>query len=224
MSGVGVKTSGGWWGAKGCGLVVGLGVVMALALATGWVVTLRPLHEAVEAREALAELYGTQDEFTPPAHGAVPAERMEAFLAVREQLAGSCARLTESRSTIDSVEDFEWVDQPKKREELFESPWSRGLAAIGLELRRGEFWRARNEALLDAGMGLGEYSYLFVLAYSSHLVPDQEGTGGIANGHVNVLTRVRRLLLETLRRQLAAVEPPAFIVCEMKVESIQFIE
>jgi hypothetical protein len=168
--------------------------------------TIRPLHQALETRETLAELYGAQDGFTPPADGAVPAERMEVFLGVRERLAESCARLTESTSAIDYVEDFEWVAQPPGRDDVLGSLWKRGRAAFGLEPRRGEFWRARNEALLDAGMGLGEYSYIFVLAYASDLAPAQRAEGDLVIEAVKVLPRVRRLLLETLRRQLATVE------------------
>ena len=94
-----------WSGARGCGLLVGLAILTALTLAGGWVVTIRPLHKAVETRETLAELYGAQDGYTPPADGAVPAERMEVFLGVRERLAESCARLTESISAIDYMEE-----------------------------------------------------------------------------------------------------------------------
>lgn len=204
-----VSTGGGWRdGAKGCGIAVVV-IVTMLALVGGWVVTIRPLHKAIEARETLAERYGPQDGFTPPADGAVSAERMEAFLATREQLTESCARLTEASRAIEYMESFEWVESPK-RKDLLGSLWERGRSAMGLEPRRGEFWRARNEALLDAEMGLGEYTYIFVLAYSSHLVSYREEEGRVVVEDVKVLSRVRRLLLESLRRQLATVEagPP----------------
>jgi hypothetical protein len=47
---------------------------------------------------------------------------------------------------------------------------------VGLSARRrateigeGEFSKARNQAMLDAGMGMGKYSYIYTLAYHSWL-------------------------------------------------------
>lgn len=200
---------GGWLGwIKGCGCVVA-GLLTVLALIGGWMATMGPLLEAIQTREILDQHYGPQEGFTPAPDGAVPAARMEAFLAVRERLAEPCSRLAESSAAIDSVEHFEWIEHPPERNP-FEALWEGGLDALGLETRRGQFLRARNEALLEARMGLGEYTYIFVIGYTSHLVPDREVESLVAVEGGVVLSRVRRLLVETLRRQLAAVEaePP----------------
>lgn len=197
------RDGGGWDRALGWGLAA-VALLTVVVLVGGWVMTTRPLYKAIETRETLDERYGTQDGFTPSADGAVPAERMEAFLVVRERLSESCARITEASAAIRHVEQFEWAENPPRRE-IVGSLWERARNAIGLEPRRGELWRARNEALLDVGMGLGEYTYIFVLAYSPHLVSRPEEEGRLVVEDVKLLPRIRRLLTETLRRQLAVV-------------------
>ena len=42
-------------------------------------------------------------------------------------------------------------------------------AALGSISGRGDFFRARNQAMLDLGMGMGEYTYIYTLAYHSWL-------------------------------------------------------
>lgn len=197
----------GWHRAIGWGLAT-VALLTVVVLVSGWALTIRTLHQAIEAREALDERYGPQEEFTPTADGAVPAERMEAFLTVRERLSEPCARITESSAAIRYVEQFEWVKEPPRRE-VVGSLWERARSAIGLEPRRGELWRARNEALLDAEMGLGEYTYIYVIAYSQHLVFRREEGGSLVVENIGLLLRIRRLLTETLRRQLAIVETDA---------------
>jgi hypothetical protein len=170
---------------------------------------IRPYQRAVEAREVLDERYGPQDGFTPPPDGAVPSDRMEAFLSVRERLIGPCARLTESRAAIQRVESFDGTEDLPEDPSLI-ALLEGGVAALGLEQRRGELFRARNQALLDAGMGQGEYTYIFAVSYSAHLASWREEDGRVVVEELRVYSRVRRLLHEMLRRQLAAVEagPP----------------
>jgi hypothetical protein len=200
-----VSSDGSWrvW-ARGC-LVVLVVLVAVGVLIGGWVVTIGPVREAIEARETLAVLYGPQEDFTPPLDGAVPVERMEAFLAVRERLAEPCARLTEASEAVEFVNGLEWAEVPPKPQAATEL-WRGTRRAIRLEARRGEFFRARNQALLEAEMGLGEYSYLFAIAYGPRLARDREAEGyGLVND-LPVLPRIRALLVDMLRRQLAAVE------------------
>lgn len=200
-----------WWGwLKGCGcalvLIGGAAILVVIVVAVAMV---HPYHEAVELREALEARHGTQAGFTPPPDGAVPAERMEVFLAVRERLSEACARLTESRAAIQRVESFDGTEDLPEDPSLI-ALFEGGVAALGLEQRRGELFRARNQALLDAGMGQGEYTYIFAVSYSARLASWREEDGRVAVEELKVFSRVRRLLREMLQRQLAAVEagPP----------------
>jgi hypothetical protein len=165
----------------------------------------RPYQRSVEARELLDDRYGPQAGFTPPPDGAVPAGRMEAFLSVRERLIEPCTRLTESVEAVRRMEGFDGVEDLPERS-LIVSLFDGGLAAIGLEQRRGELLLARNEALLDIEMGQGEYTYIFAVSYSAHLASWKEEDGRIVVEELKVYSRVRRLLREMLQRQLAVVE------------------
>jgi hypothetical protein len=197
---------GAWKWVKGCGCGCAVVALLAiLALVGSGVAITRPFNRAIEARELLEERYGHQDGFTPPSDGAIAPERMEAFLSVRERLAEPCARVTESFESMRQMERFEGVEDPPKRE-LLGALWNAGRSAFALGPRMGELFRARNEALLDAEMGLGEYTYIFVIAYSPQLVSWREEEGRIKVENVEVPRRIRRLLVEMLRRQLAAVE------------------
>ena len=179
----------------GCG--IGCGVLIFLAIGLGGVgvfyygeLTDRFDH-AIEMRGELAEQHGGQEDYTPPPDGAPTPERVEAFLEVRESLRDYCQRWE------DTVGHFDRLDQQEEISsgdlfKVFTSAW--GLAPL-----LAEYFEARNQALLEAGMGLGEYTYLFVLAY--HSMPAAEAPD--VEPYV-LKRRIRGVLLEMLRRQEAA--------------------
>jgi hypothetical protein len=152
---------------------------------------------AIEMRGELEEQYGGQDDYTPPPDGVPAPERLEAFLAVRESLRDYCQRWEATVGHIDSLDEKEELSAGDLLK-VFSSAW--GIAPL-----LSEFSEARNQALLDAGIGLGEYTYLFVLAYYS-LAPAKEPE---AERPAPQNRRIRAALLEMLRRQAAtAVEDP----------------
>ena len=72
----------------GCGIGCGLVAVVAIVLVAGgvwWIRdSVRGFDDAIETRRELEARYGDNVSYTPPADGAVSANRMEAFLAARE--------------------------------------------------------------------------------------------------------------------------------------------
>lgn len=66
----------------------------------------------------------------------------------------------------------------------------------------GELFEGRNEMLLDAGMGLGEYDYLYVVAYHEQLTGDRTRTGILDGSPVNA--RIHATFEGMLARQLEA--------------------
>jgi len=116
------------------------------------------IEEAERAEDQLEAEYGQIQEFTPPVDGRLSVDRVEAFLAVRELMASQRTAL------IESVEAL--------------APASEGGAVGGLRAARAgismaprllEFAGARNKALLEVGMGPGEYTWIYWLAYHSWL-------------------------------------------------------
>ena len=74
----------------GCGAGCGLVVILLIAIVVAGTAYLRNSFQGVgEAERSYRELvsrYGEVEEFVPPPDGAVPADRVELFLSVRESL------------------------------------------------------------------------------------------------------------------------------------------
>ncbi len=153
----------------GCG--VGCAVVIALFLAGGVGTyffvrdTVQDFAGAKQAAVELAGRYGEIRDFTPPLDGRIAADRLEAFLAVRR--ATEPAR-GETRGAIGGLES---------RIEGFQKGEIRGFWAVLTAIRQGvgaipslaRLNEDRSRALLKQEMGMGEYEYIYVLAYYSWL-------------------------------------------------------
>lgn len=157
----------------GCGIILLL--VIGLFVAGGmWVKDMTHEFEgAVDLRAQLEERYGARDEFTPPPDGAVPADRMQAFLAVREATTAPRLAMVDFFDSLpdtrEEAEALEAQEGMQKAKSIFGIVGS----AFGLGKQIGVFFEARNRALLENDMGMGEYSYLYVLAYRSWLGHDE---------------------------------------------------
>jgi len=124
-----------------------------------WARTAAEVVEAAErAEDRLEEEYGLVREFTPPA-GPVAADRVEAFLAVRELIAPQREALTESVEALAPAADKGGAVGGLRA----------ARAGISMAPRLLEFARARNEALLEVGMGPGEYAWMYWLTYYAWL-------------------------------------------------------
>lgn len=160
------------WGCGiGCGLV--LLIVVGLFTASFFFARnmVRGFEDAERSRAELATRFGDAGDFTPWPDGAVPAERMEAFLRVREATTEARAKLGDKFKTIQQLAsnaDAGDLDSRSVREKLG-FMINIGSSAFGLGAELGDFFAARNNALLEAGMGPGEYGYVYVLSYYSLL-------------------------------------------------------
>jgi hypothetical protein len=203
----------------GCGvlLLVGIGscVVGALFLKH----TFRGIEKASSSYEALIAEMGDVRTYVPPPDGAPPPDRLELFVAIREDVAGERARVERG---------FAGLPPP----ELNEDGAIIGKIKPGLELLGdlidgiGTYLQARNHALLERRMGLGEYVYIYTLAYYSGLghtpgeAPevrqDRDGVrvgvfdedSGVFNEQA-LRRRYRRYILPMVHAQLGSLEPQA---------------
>lgn len=66
----------------------------------------------------------------------------------------------------------------------------------------GELFERRNQLLLGAGMGLGEYTHLYLVAYRGQLTDDRHRTGILDGSPVNA--RIHSVVEAMLGRQLDA--------------------
>ncbi|HDQ46150.1 MAG TPA: hypothetical protein ENN17_11755 [bacterium] len=152
----------------GCG--IGCGVILMLFVllcGTGFFLvkdTVKSFEETGTTMRAIEERYGRIEDYCPPADGRIPADRIETFLSVRENTADSRSLMEEGVEELSR--DFKDVRETG-------SPFWKilGLVRKGFGALPGlaEYYTRRNEALLDAGMGPGEYTYLYITAYYAFL-------------------------------------------------------
>lgn len=147
----------------GCGvgcLLITVALVGLGWMGYRWARTAAEVVEAGERAEArLEEEYGLARDFTPPLDGRVAADRVEAFLSVREAMTVPRESLAEAIQAL----------APTDAEGRKSSGIQAALAGMSMAPRALEFVRARNEALLEAGMGAGEYAWVYWLTYHAWL-------------------------------------------------------
>jgi len=164
------------WGCGiGCGAVVLIVVVLG-AVATSYLSGMfRGVRDAENSQEELVEQFGEIEQYTPAADGAVAASRVEIFLAVRDSLAEQVGLVEQALAGF-RPDDWEH-DGPGPKVVL------EALRGVGELINPiGEYMDRRNRLLLAAGMGLGEYVYIYCLSYYSYLEYRPTDTPGGAYG------------------------------------------
>ena len=136
----------------GCGaviLIVGLlfvaGVFYVKNLVEGF-------KESVALMDTLTERYGKVTEFCPEPDGSMKYDRLEAFLQVRDSMTPQLDKFAES---INILSDGEWGGVEGEREST--STIKKISTGIGLIPQIADYYKIRNQSLLDAEMGIGEY-------------------------------------------------------------------
>jgi hypothetical protein len=204
----------------GCGIGCAAIIVIVVALIAGAVVFVRgkfaPLQTASDSRKQVAEAYGAAEAFVPPSDGAISPDRMEIFLSVREALKGEQTRIDAALANLD-------FDRLNQRQPSFGSVLRILNDMSNLIAPFGEYVDHRNRALLDKRMGLGEYAYIYSIAYHSWLHhPLEEGPAILTQGRRQDRDRVfrdnpglspegvhrqyRRLMLRWLENQLDGIQ------------------
>lgn len=171
-------------------------------------------EETEQTRRTVEERFGRPEDFVPEPDGTIPPERMEAFLAVRDFMAPTREEMESTFTTLGNEEEGAGSTFEKVR------------AGIALMPQMAKFYSARNEALLEGGMGPGEYSYIYAMSYYAVLGKepgdgppfrlrndDRNGGAEFNMGELDSEDRrehtaetLNRKLLPLLRNQLAALE------------------
>jgi hypothetical protein len=144
---------------------VALGVI-CVALVGLLIYFVRNVAESFEQTEAamgrVTDRFGDTSEFCPDADGRIRAERLEAFLSVRDIVAPTRAETEKLLSLLSDAEHGRDMGSPRRIVGAIRS-------GIGLIPQIAEYLTARGEAMLDVEMGLGEYSYTYTVVYYSWL-------------------------------------------------------
>jgi len=154
-----------WKWVLGCGIGCVAVLLIVAALGTGGFFLVKGVVDEVEkterGMEAVTERFGRPAEFHPSPDGRIPAERVETFLAVRDSLAEARQEMERTMSLFDDQQD----PDSGEREGMVDKV----RAGIGFLPMMMGFFATRAEAQLEHGMGLGEYYYIYSVAYYSWL-------------------------------------------------------
>ncbi len=149
----------------GCGIGCGLMILITAIIGGGIFFAVKDVvkdGKAIdESNDAMIAAFGMPDEFAPQPSGAIAPDRMEVFLASRTATAVSREKMAGILNTLD--EDSE-----------------QGGGGVMAKIKAGlslvpailSFLNDRNQTLLDHGMGDGEYTYIYSLAYFAYLDKD----------------------------------------------------
>ena len=151
----------------GCGIGCGVMLIILVGIGSCTYFGVKSIGNRVEeleaSGEALSDLYGDVDDYAPPADGIITDERMEAFLQVRREVAWGENDLSRHLAVLDGRPD----ENGKK-------PGTIAKITSGVKFIPAifEFAEERNRALLDQGMGIGEYAYIYLLGFYAFLDKD----------------------------------------------------
>jgi hypothetical protein len=146
----------------GCGVLVFAGLVLLGAGAFWMAGIFEGFDRAETDAEALADRFGPPEAYVPAPDGAIPPDRMEAFLAVRGALGDRCAEVEQTFGVLRRIDRAGDQGQPPLRDVL-------GVARSAMQIAplTARLLTARNRALLETDMGIGEYTYIYMVAYRS---------------------------------------------------------
>lgn len=203
-----MSDSSGQW-VKGCAIGCGAIALIVVLFMVGMTFSVRSaFDDAQRDRETLASEHGARDSYTPPVTGVVAPDRVEAFLRVRDAMAGALGGIEAIDHEMGEFEQLADNDEPPPMRVALPAIARLTKTMFGMPWVLGDIERTRNRALVDNGMGLGEYSYLYFVAFHDRIV--DPGAGSQLFGDSAVNRRVRSELRAMLHRQrdAAAAELP----------------
>ncbi len=153
----------------GCGLGCGGLIVLSIAgpLLFGLVLS-RPMDRALDVQKELVKQHGEAAAWTPPAGPPAP-ERIEAFLAVRRAVMVQCPKFAKAAEDFARMDEMGRQSDKPNKGELMRAVAKVSGTVFGMIGDIAELHRLRDEALLAQGMGLGEYDWIYTLAFQSWL-------------------------------------------------------
>jgi hypothetical protein len=156
--------------------------------------------KAKKTEQALNDLYGEAVAYVPAMDGSIAPERIEAFIRVRQQVFEHCSEFLAQWYEVFRLEDAEQGENTTKGTAAREGRGGlKQVLKLGFEMLR--FVDARNRALLAAEMGLGEYQYIYFMAYIEQLRRvDDTKFAGVDDAYPG--SRARSEMAQILENQL----------------------
>jgi len=158
--------------------------------------------DSKQLEQEVLDRYGRAESFVPVADGTIPPERLERFIRVRRAVHPACVELQLVMDGIVGMASIE--DDPDLPGE---EAARRGIKGVKSAMKAGsrmlQLMDARNSALLEEDMGLGEYLYLYLAAYSDQLAR-VESSPYVELEESRISNRTREEFIQMLGNQLDA--------------------
>lgn len=146
----------------GCGIGCGLVLISLGGIGTCGYFGFQKIKEGADRIEVtvgeMEARFGQIEDYTPQVDGRIPAATMEVFLAARDGMAAERESMSAMFRTLEEDGGGNVIAKIKA-----------GLRFIPSMI---VFVEQRNQALLNEGMGLGEYYHIYTLAYHNMLDKD----------------------------------------------------
>ena len=154
--------------------------------------------------QQVIDRFGPAEQYDPPADGILAPTQLERFILVRQAVQPGCAAYREVLDGIVGLAAIETDDTISGSEAA-----SRGIRGFKSVFKAGprmlQLIDARNSALLDQEMGMGEYVYLYLAAYGEQLaMTDTSAYAEMDEAYIS--PRTRQEYVQILRNQLAHAE------------------
>jgi len=173
-------------------------------LGAGAWMLLAPIRQAKQLERSVIDRFGRANQYTPPADGFIAPGRLERFIRVRKAVQPGCRAfqgILEDVIRIETIESDPGLPAGDKVSEGLDS--FKGM--FGAIPALVAYMDARNSALLEEEIGLGEYFYIYLAAYAGQLAQDTVGRyAGQEEAHIS--PRARKEYLQILGNQLAALQ------------------
>ena len=149
----------------GCFIVLAVGVLVVFGGYLGVKKIMRQAEQTQRVVDEVTDRFGRASEYTPDPTGAVDADRIAAFLEVRRLSRPERERLEATLGELGPT--------PGEEASPNTMDFARSVrAGVGVVPQMMGYINRRNAAFLEAGMGLGEYLYLYTLIFESWLEND----------------------------------------------------
>ena len=186
---------------KGC-LIIAL--TISFVIASGFYFLSTGVREAKHIEQSLIDRFGWADDYVPPLDGSIDPQRIKAFIRVREAVQADCAEYQAVLIDIKALDEID-TDQESSTSEVASTGLQGFKSALSAGPKMLKFSKARNQALLDEGMGLGEYLYIYLTAYGEQLAG--ESTSDFSNtAEAYVSERARKEYAQILANQRLALQ------------------
>lgn len=113
--------------------------------------------------DTLVEQHGQIQEYCPSPDGEIKPQHLEAFLAVREAMVPVREELEMSFRILQDIDDEETSEEERR------GVIKKITTGFGMISQIADFHKTRIQALIDSGMGMGEYYYIYTVVYYSWL-------------------------------------------------------